>query len=154
MTEKKIFSIKELAPVIKQLVSEDKQVKFTITGNSMFPLLVNRRDMVTLASFDNIKKYDVVLHQRKDGTYILHRVIGVKGDTFTIAGDNETIKEKDVNISQIIAVAVSFERKGKKIYANDIAYRIYSILWLLVFPLRHFILNILIYIRRLFCGKK
>lgn len=154
MTEKKLFSIKELAPVIKQLVSQGKQVKFTITGNSMFPMLVNRRDMVTLSAPVDIKKYDVVLHQRKDGTYILHRVIGKKGNTLTIAGDNETVREKNVDISQVIAVAVSFERKGKTFTVDCGAYRIYSVIWLWVFPVRHFILNVLIYIRRLFCDKK
>ena len=53
--------MKELAPVIEQSVNQGKQVKFTITGNSMFPLFANRRDQVIVEKAEDIKKYDIVL---------------------------------------------------------------------------------------------
>lgn len=152
--EKIEFSIRDLAPVIKERVNLGGKVRFTVTGISMFPFLYNKRDQVTVGNADHIKKYDVVLHLRKDGDYILHRVIGIKNGTYIIAGDNETEKEYGVEKSQIIAKAISFTRKGVEINPDNLVYKLYSRVWLLVFPLRHIILEILIRIRRLFCGKR
>ncbi|MBQ7901869.1 MAG: S24 family peptidase [Clostridia bacterium] len=83
------FSINDLMPLIKETISQGKSIRFSVTGNSMFPLFANRRDSVTVSPADKIKKYDIVLHRRADGTYIMHRVIKVKGNLLTIAGDNE-----------------------------------------------------------------
>ena len=148
------FSIHDLAPVIKERVNLGGKVKFTVTGISMFPFLSNRRDQVTVSRADFVKKYDVVLHRRKNGDYILHRVIGIKNGTYIIAGDNETEKEYGVEKSQIIAKAISFTRKGVEISPDNLVYKIYSRLWLLLFPLRHIILEILVRIWRVFCGKR
>lgn len=154
MISKKFFSIKDLAPVIEEMVNAGTNVKFTITGNSMLPLFAHRRDQVTVAKSDNISKYDIVLHKRADGTYILHRVISVKNGILTIAGDNETAREHNVSRSQVIAKVISFERKGKEISVNNLLYKIYSRIWLMIFPFRHFVLGILIPVRRLLGEKK
>ena len=154
MIVRKFYNMKELAPVIEQTVSEGRRVKFTITGNSMFPLFADRRDRVTVEKADNIRKYDIVLHLREDGHYILHRVIGVKNGVLTIAGDNETVKEKGVLPSQVIAKVTSFVRKDKECSVDNLLYKLYCRVWLLVFPLRHILLRLLISVRRAFCGKK
>ena len=154
MIVQKFFSMKELAPVIEQSVNQGKQVKFTVTGNSMFPLFANRRDQVIVEKAESISKYDIVLHLREDGHYILHRVIGVKGNMLTIAGDNETVKERNVDSSRVIAKVTSFVRKGEGCNLNSFWYKLYCRIWLAVFPFRIVILKPLIWIRRLFCAKK
>ncbi len=153
-TDKIEFSIRDLAPVIVERVNSGGRVKFTVTGISMFPFLSDRRDQVTLGRADFINKYDVVLHRRKNGDYILHRVIGIKNGAYIIAGDNETEKEYGVEKSQILAKAISFTRKGVEITPDKFLYKLYSIGWVLVFPLRRIILEILIRIRRMLCGKR
>ena len=95
-----------------------------------------------------------MLHRRTDGTYILHRVIGRRGDVLTIAGDNETERETGVNISQVIAVVTDFTRKGRDVSVNNPVYRTYSRLWLAVFPARHIILAVLLIVRRAFSHAK
>ena len=154
MVEQKIFSIKDLAPVISQMVSDGMKVKFTVTGNSMFPLFVSRRDQVTVSKPDVISKYDIVLHQRSDGTYILHRVISVKDGMLTIAGDNETTKEKNVSTSQVVAKVISFVRKGNVHSTESFLYKIYSRVRRALFPSRGAVLVTLILARRLLLGKK
>ena len=152
--KKQIFSIADLAPFIAERVSGGASVRFTVTGNSMFPLFANRRDQVTVTAPTDIRKYDIVLHRRTDGTYILHRVIGRRGDVLTIAGDNETERETGVNISQVIAKVTGFTRKGRDVSVNNPLYRVYSRLWLAVFPARHIILAILLIVRRAFSHAK
>ena len=143
------FSINDLMPLIKETISAGRSIRFSVTGNSMFPLFANRRDSVTVSPVDSVRKYDIVLHQRADGTYIMHRVIGVRGNMLTIAGDNEDKKEKNVPVDAVIAKVTSFTRKGRIYNMKEFGYRLYSRVWLMVFPVRLYILDFLLYIRRL-----
>lgn len=82
----------------------------TPIGTSMMPLLRERIDTVKLVSPNNIKKHDVVLYMRNDKTLVLHRIIRINKDEFTMCGDNQCILEKHVKRSQIIAVMEGFYR--------------------------------------------
>ena len=130
-------SIKELAPFIEEAISQGKDVRLTVTGYSMYPLLRSGTDDVVLKKHGELKKYDVVLFKRGDGSYIFHRIIKIKDNVLTIAGDNETKKETPVMLSSVIAVMKSFYRSGKKHSTDELWYKLYSRLWLFIFPLRH-----------------
>ena len=130
-------SINEIAPYIKEAVKNGKDVRLTVTGFSMYPLLRGGSDDVILSFSENIKKYDVVLFERKTGEYIFHRVIKVKGNLLTIAGDNETKKEYAVEKDRVIATMKAFIRSGKTYSADALWYKVYSRLWLFIFPVRH-----------------
>lgn len=82
----------------------------TPIGTSMMPLLRERIDTVKLIAPNNIRKHDVVLYMRNDKTLVLHRVIRIHKDEFTMCGDNQCILEKHVKRSQIIAVMEGFYR--------------------------------------------
>ena len=53
--------MKELAEVIKLQLDNGGKATLTVTGNSMLPMLVSRRDSVVLVLPGNQKKGDVVL---------------------------------------------------------------------------------------------
>ena len=82
----------------------------TPIGTSMMPLLRERIDTVKLVAPNNIRKHDVVLYMRNDKTLVLHRIIRINNDEFTMCGDNQCILEKHVKRSQIIAVMEGFYR--------------------------------------------
>ncbi len=107
-------------------------------GNSMFPLFKMHRDMIVVKKpCFRLKKYDVALY-RINAKYILHRVIGVdecKG-VYIIRGDNTYIKEY-IPFEKVIAVLVSFNRKGKHHDVSDKSYRIYSVIWCAAYPIRY-----------------
>lgn len=145
--------IDELVPLIRECVSCGKEVKMRVTGVSMTPTLINRRDCVVLAKADKIKKYDIVLHRRESGQYILHRVIAKKGDVLTIAGDFEIEKEYPVYTSQIIARAVAFERKGRLCSCKNPLYKLYSAVWTAIFPYRLRAFVFMRKVRRVLNGK-
>ena len=44
----------------------------------MLPLLREGVDSVMLSLAEEIKKYDMVLYQRDDGQFVLHRVVGIE----------------------------------------------------------------------------
>lgn len=129
-------SIKEIAPFIKAAVSEGKDVRLTVTGYSMYPLLRSGMDDIILTKVDKLRKYDVVLFERQNGDCIFHRIIKIKGDVLTIAGDNETKKEFPVYKDAVIAGMKAFVRGGKTYSADALWYVVYSRLWLWIFPLR------------------
>ncbi len=128
MAERRI-QLDDAMPLIRERLSAGREVTFSPRGVSMLPLLREGRDTVTLASPpEKLKKYDIPLYQRKNGQYVLHRVVRV-GETYTCVGDNQFSLEKGISHEQVIAVCVSFTRKGKVVRVNDPLYRFYSIFW-------------------------
>ena len=114
------------------------EVILTVTGTSMLPLLQHRRDKVCLIKPEahRLKKHDIPLFMRPHGKYILHRIVDVKPEGLVVVGDNQSIKESEVLPSQVIAVVKGFWRNGKYISCDAFGYRVYSRLWVFLYPLR------------------
>ena len=129
-------SITELAPYIIHSLNENKAVKLTVTGNSMLPLFRDGKDNVIIKKAGSFKKYDIVLYQRQNGQYVLHRIISKGDDGFVFAGDNETVKEKGIHPSACIAVVTSFERSDETFKTDALWYKIYCRIWVWFFPIR------------------
>ena len=55
----------ELFPLIIEQLEQGRRVRFTVSGSSMMPWIVNNRDSVELISAKNIqlKKGDIILFQ-------------------------------------------------------------------------------------------
>jgi len=148
------YSINDLIPLIKECIDSGKKVNMRVTGMSMYPLLHNRKDMVVLEKAEKIKKYDIVLHKRSEGEYILHRIIKKKGDVLTIAGDFEIQKEYPVYTSQVLARVVGFTRKGVYHDVNEPFFKFYAFVWVAIFPLRMYAIRLLRFLRRVSRGKE
>lgn len=134
------YSITDIAPLIEECISAGSMIRMNVSGISMTPLLHHVRDSVVLAPADKVKKYDIVLHKRQNGQYILHRIIKKRGDILTIAGDFETEKEYPVHRDAVIARVVSFRRNGKDYNVGDFIIKLYSRIWVFIFPVRHQVL--------------
>ena len=137
-------SIAELGPLVEQMIKGGKDIKITVTGNSMYPLFRNRQDDVVLEECSEFKKYDVVLYRRKNGQYVFHRILKIDGENFTIAGDNEIQKEYPVLKSSCIARLKSFERFGKKYTVDAFWYKLYVRFWHLIFPFRRKVIKLIV----------
>ena len=97
----------------------------TPIGTSMMPLLRERVDTVKLVAPNNIKKHDVVLYMRNDKTLVLHRIIRINKDEFTMCGDNQFMLEKNIKRRQIIAVMEGFFRGEEYIPSTNKTYQKY-----------------------------
>ena len=103
----------------------------------MRPLFKTHRDAVMIAPPSReLRKYDVVLYTYGDGRYILHRIIGFKGDVCLIRGDN-TYKLERVPKERIIGIAVAFNRNGKRYDMTEVSYKFYSRVWNFIYPIRY-----------------
>ena len=126
----KNVGIGHLAPVFAELIKEGKAVKFTVVGDSMYPMLRTKTDCVLLEKAEKLKKYDIPFYKRGNGEYILHRIVKVDGGVFSCAGDNETKIENPVYSHQVIGKVSGFYRNGKFISCKNILYRLYTFLWI------------------------
>ena len=117
-----------------------------IAGTSMMPLLKEGRDRVELepCSQERLKKGDVVLYKKNDGTLVLHRIIKTENrEFFTVLGDHQFKNAERVNKNQIIAVACGFFIKGRYVNEKTRWYRLYKKIWLCNLNFRRIILAVL-----------
>lgn len=138
----KITSMDLLAQLMEQPLKSGKSVKFTVVGNSMYPVFRSGVDNVILSASIEPKIFDVILYKRENGDYVLHRIVGKGKQGFKLCGDNQLKKEYPVRRSDIIAVMTAFERDGKTIAKKTAWYGIYSVLWSLLIPLRPFMFSV------------
>ena len=135
----KKLSMQELLPFIEEALNNEKTFVIPITGTSMLPLLVAGRDSVTLKRCNApLKKGDLPLYRRKDGTFVLHRVVALESDgTYTMCGDNQFLKEKGIDHTQIIGVVTGITRNGKTFSVDSKKYQSYVKLGLLFLNVRY-----------------
>ena len=117
-----------------------------IAGTSMMPFLKEGRDRVELKPYchHRLKKGEVVLYKKNDGTLVLHRIIKTEnGEFFTVLGDHQFNNDEWVNKNQIIAVACGFFIKGRYINEKTRWYRLYKKIWLCNLNFRRIILAVL-----------
>ena len=138
---KQIVDMKRLEPSIKEIIGAGGNVRLTVTGQSMMPTLIEQRDSVILVKPDKLKKSDIILYQRTNGEYVLHRIVKVTKEGYGLCGDNQMKVEFPVLPEQIIAVVSAIVRKGKMISKNQPCYKISSAIWTNFIPLRPFMLK-------------
>ncbi|MCQ2742781.1 MAG: hypothetical protein MJ239_05755 [Bacilli bacterium] len=98
----------------EDIILLDGALVYTARGVSMYPLILEKKDVLTITKNENDPKVgDVVLFKRDNGTYVLHRCVAIKKDGFVMCGDNQYHKEKGVLPRQILGVLSSITRDGK-----------------------------------------
>lgn len=145
---KQIVEMCKIESTIREIVEAGGVVRLVVTGHSMLPTLVEKRDSVLLVKPDKIKKSDIVLYQRKNGDYVLHRIVKKKNGAFYLCGDNQTAVEYPIYKEQIFGLVTGIVRKGKIISVTDVKYRIASSVWTNFIKLRPFILRNYVKIKR------
>ena len=127
-----------MMPLIREQLSRNCSVRLSPRGTSMLPMLRQGRDSVLLSPLpERLKRYDLPLYQREDGSYILHRIVKVQ-DAYTCLGDNQFDEEYPVTHEQMIAVVSAFYRGKRMIRCNALGYQLYCRVWYASRGIRHF----------------
>ena len=122
---------------IEDVIKENGVYVSTTVGVSMYPMLRNRRDTIMIKPVaGRLKRYDVPLYRRGDD-YVLHRIVAVKPEGYVICGDNCMKREYNITDQQIIGVLDGFCRDGKEVDMNGWKYRLYSRVWVALYPVRY-----------------
>ena len=117
--------LKEIWPVMKEVIDSDGEFTFGPQGVSMLPLIRQGQDQVVLVKADSIKKGDAVFYQRDDGQFVLHRVVKVKKDGYVMCGDNQYELEYGITDKHILAKMKGVIRDGIVIDESNKKYRKY-----------------------------
>lgn len=121
---------------VEDIIKEHGMFVSTTVGVSMYPMLRNRTDTIIVEPYEGrLKKYDVPLY-RRGSSYVLHRIIEVRTDSYVIRGDNCIEKEYGITDEQILGVLTGFYRGNKKKDLHSWGYKVYVRLWHVLFPIR------------------
>ncbi len=124
MSEK--FSLAELEPIMLEVLDSGNEFVMKTHGISMMPMLSDGRDEVVLVKpTGKLNKYDVALFKRRDGQFVLHRVVGENSQGYIFRGDNQIINEHGVTDDMIIAVMIAYIKNGKRTNVTDSEYKDY-----------------------------
>jgi len=117
------YNYRELEPVIRETLERGATVTLLPRGTSMLPLIRQGMDEVVLKSVDRpLKKYDIPFYKRKNGQFVLHRIIDVKKDGYVLCGDNQLDYEYNVTDDMIIGVVCAIKRDGVEFKVDNEEY--------------------------------
>lgn len=134
----------QLGKLAEERLKAGQQVRLTVVGNSMYPLFRSKCDSVVLAPISgDIKKNDVVLYRRKNGQYVMHRIIQRKHGVYAANGDNQAWVEKPLYREQLLGRMIAFVRNGKYVTVNRFWYRVYRFVWTKGKPFRRTMIRLL-----------
>ncbi len=113
-----------------------------ITGSSMRPLFREQTDRVRLVPVEHLAAGDIILYQRANGQYVLHRIMRLVDEkTYICCGDNQWEREV-VEAYQLLAVVSHFYRGKKEYSIRHFGYRCYVRVWGALLPVRRPILAV------------
>lgn len=153
----KVVSPETLMKEYREILKDEsiEALPFQISGNSMAPFLIHQRDTVYLSRLKRtVKKGDIVLYQRDNGAYVLHRVVKTEKDHVAMIGDGQFVIETGIRFDQIIAIVTSVQRKGKTLKPGDFWWDFFEKCWIHMIPFRKGIWHLVTTIKKLLNGKE
>lgn len=126
----RIVDNQEYMKVVRSILEEGKEVPLVVTGNSMMPFLIDRRDQVLIKRIERpLKKGDIAFFQRENGQYIMHRIHFMRKDDrtgenqFYFIGDGQKNIEGPIKETRIFGVITGVLRKGKYLDEHTFTWR-------------------------------
>lgn len=128
---------------MEQILVETGELFTTASGISMLSCIRPKRDMIHLVTPNkSVKKHDVILYKRKNGNYILHRVMKTKPDGYVLCGDNQWVLERGIKDEQVLGVLKGFYRGERYVDCEkNRLYHIYVAIWCFSLAMRKWILK-------------
>lgn len=93
---------------VEEQLKAGESVRITLVGTSMSPTLIEG-DVLTLESVSNTPAIGDIVLFRYRGTHLLHRVVAMDGDAYTMRGDN-CIYEENCRREDIVGRVVEVEK--------------------------------------------
>ena len=134
---------------VESEIEAGRSVRFKVKGNSMYPLLRNGIDEVTLSPlYKEPDKMDIILF-KYNGKHILHRIINIKDGVYTIQGDGIYASYETCVREDIIGVVTAIHKQNSTTldpYSKSIKFS--SLVWIRIRFVRRWILAVLRIIKK------
>lgn len=136
------FENARFLPEVVNFLNEGKTITLSLRGYSMRPFLEDNRDKALLKKAENPQVGEPVLAEVSPKHYVLHRIINIDGNKVTLRGDGNIANEY-CTLSDVKAQVIGFYRKGrnKLDLTSGWKWRMYSKLWMGLYPVRHYLLS-------------
>lgn len=105
----------EMVGLIEEVISDDGEFRLYPKGTSMLPLIRQGKDSVILVKPGLLSIGDIVLYKRKNGQFVLHRIVKINGNDLFLCGDNQSVIESGISVNDVIA-------KVKAVYIDETRY--------------------------------
>lgn len=139
----KLVDTGEYVSMLRELTEQGKEVSMIISGSSMNPFLIHRRDMIFFKKPERkLKKGDMVFYQRENGQFVMHRICRVCKNGYDIVGDAQTQIEHGVREEQIFAIVTEVRRKGKMIKPGNFWWEFFEHIWINLIPIRRLLIKL------------
>ena len=94
----KEVTIDDIIEILVEKLENGGTVTFSPSGTSMLPMLRDGEDVVVLSKpKGRLHLFDIPLYKRKDGSYVLHRIVDFDADGgYVLRGDNQFTKEHGI----------------------------------------------------------
>lgn len=119
-----------------------KQVRLRVKGHSMRPLIRGDADTLVLVPPGVLRKGDVVLARIGGDRYVVHRIVGIDGDSITLKGDGNLYRTEECRRKDISGKAVAVIRNGKQRSLTSFGAMLHAHLWRWSHMIKHHILKI------------
>lgn len=131
-----------LLPEVRRMIEEGRSVTLKVKGNSMLPFITGDRDSVVLQSPGMLHCGDIVLAEVLPGRFVIHRIIRIAGDSFTLMGDGNILGTETCGREQIAGKVVILIRNGRQVSCDCRSERLAVDVWKVLKPLRRYLLAI------------
>ena len=111
----------------EEILDEYEELTYTNKGTSMMPMLRPEKDLFTIQKKQDNQQFkvdDIILFKR-NGKYILHRIISTNNGIYKTMGDNCLYPEDNIIQDEILGYLVSFQRKKRRYSVTDSRYLLY-----------------------------
>ena len=99
----------------EDVLDKDGELIFTNVGYSMYPLIRQREDILTIKKSNTYKKGDIILYKSNVDHYVLHRILKIKKDTIICAGDFNYFKDEPIIFKQVLGLLTEIKKKDGKV---------------------------------------
>ena len=108
----------------------DISVDIQLYGNSMYPLIRRLKDQVTVRKCCRVLPGDIVLFQRSDGKYVIHRVWKMENGQVMTMGDNCRYPDPWMPESEVLGQVTHIRRGKHSICVDTPVWRFVGRIWL------------------------
>ena len=116
----------DIEDIIKETLDSGKSFKISPNGGSMLPLIRQGVDSVYIKKpTEPLKKYDIVFFKRKNGAFVLHRIVKIERDGYALCGDNQWLAEHGIKRCDVIGIVCEIERGDVRFSCDDPKYMRY-----------------------------
>ena len=128
--ERECYNLRDMEPVIRKVLAEGGVFSFYPKGTSMEPTIHQGTDQVLLKALpEKLKSYQIILYRRANGAFVLHRIVKVCTDSYTMRGDNQFYVEPGIRRDQMIGMVCGLKTPKGEISTESIAFWLKSAIW-------------------------